>query len=197
MASTVGVVRLCGTTLRPPSAAATAPAGAAAAGGQDVCRGGRGPDRPRRPPARVSLYLPQHAPFPSLPPLTLCPPASASTVRSNLRGNPPPPPPLSVPAPWPCPAPCLLVLPHPPLPLVPGCRVSGLLSLCPRPPSTPPACTVQSNVRGNPPTPYFSFCPLVSWSFGKLHARCTAPACGLFPSTPALPPSPSPALFPF
>ena len=86
-----------------------------------------------------TLVREPHAPFPTLPSLTLCPPASASTVRSNLRGNAPSLPPLSAPAPWPCPAPCLLALPHLALPLVPGCRVSGLLSLCPLPPSIPPA----------------------------------------------------------
>ena len=36
-------------TLRPP-AAFTAPAGAAAAGDPSICRGGRGPGRPRQPP---------------------------------------------------------------------------------------------------------------------------------------------------
>ena len=64
-----------------------------------------------------TLVCEQHAPFPALPSLTLCPPASASTVRSNLRGNTPslPPPlcpgplalscPLSARPPSPCPAP--------------------------------------------------------------------------------------------
>ena len=132
-----------------------------------------------------TLVCEQHAPFPGLPCLSLCPPASASTVRSNLRGNAPSLPPLSAPAPWPCPTPCPLALPHLALPLVPGCRVTGLLPLCLLPPSIPPACTVQSNVRGNPPTPSFPFCPLVSWSLGMLHTLCTAPACGLCP--PSLP----------
>ena len=58
---------------------------------------------------------PWHAPFLALPSLTLCPPASASTMRSNLRGSAPSLPPLSAPASWPCPAPCLLALPRPPL----------------------------------------------------------------------------------
>ena len=129
------------------------------------------------------LVRKQHAPFPALPCLTLCPPASASTVRSNLRGNAHSLPPLSAPAPWPCPAPCLLALPHLALPLLPGCRVSGLLSLRPLLPCIPPACTVQSNVRGNPSTPSLPFCPLVSLSLGKLHALCTAAACGLCPSS--------------
>ena len=70
-----------------------------------------------------TLFCEQHAPFPSLPHLTLVPPASASTVWSNVRGNPPSPLPLFAPAPWPFPAPCLLVLSHPPLPLLPGNRV--------------------------------------------------------------------------
>ena len=142
--------------------------------------------RSYKPPWHT-LVREQQAPFPALPSLTPCPPASASTVRSNLRGNAPSLPPLFAPAPWPCPAPCLLALPHLALPLVPGCRVSGVVSLCPFPPSIPPACTVHSNVRGNPPTPSFSVCPLVPWSLGKSHPLCTAPACGLCPlSLPSL-----------
>ena len=109
-----------------------------------------------------SFMPPWHAPFPALPSLTLCPPASASTMRSNSRGSAPSLPLLSASAPWPCPAPCLLALPHLALPLVPGCRVSGLLSRCPLPPSIPSACTVQSNARGNPPSPSLPCCPLVS-----------------------------------
>ena len=121
-------------------------------------------------------------------PCHLCPTAlrpARARCGAILRGNAPSLPLLSAPSPWPCPAPCPLTLPHLALPLVPGRRVTGLLSLCPLPPSIPPACTVQSNVRGNPPTPSFPFCPLVSWSLGKLHALCTAPACGLCP--PSLP----------
>ena len=139
---------------------------------------------------------PWHAPFPALPSLTLCPPASASTMRSNSRGSAPSLPPLSAPAPWPCPAPCLLALPRPPLPPFPGPWVPGPLSPCPRPPFTPPAYTSRSNTRGIPPTPSSPCRPLVPWSLGLWHARRTAPACGLCPSTPALPPPPSPALFP-
>ena len=60
----------------------------------------------------------------------------------------------------------------------------------------PPAYTSRSNTRGIPPTPSSPCRPLVPWSLGLWHARRTAPACGLCPSTPALPPPPSPALFP-
>ena len=79
-----------------------------------------------------------------------------------------------------CPGPLALSCPlsarplHLALPLVPGCGVSGLLSPYPLSPSIPSACTVQSNVRGNPPTHSLPCCPLVSWSPGKLHAFCTA-----------------------
>ena len=52
-----------------------------------------------KPPWHTMLVLVRHAPFPALPSLTLRPPASASTVRSNLRGNAPSLPPLSAPAP--------------------------------------------------------------------------------------------------
>ena len=136
-----------------------------------------------KPPWHTMLVRVRHVPFPALPSLILCPPASVSTVRSNLRGNATFLPPLSAPAPWPVPAPCLLALPHLALPLFHGCRVSSLLSLRPILPSIPPACTLLSNVRGNPPTPSLPFCPLVSRSRGKLHALCTAPACGLCPSS--------------
>ena len=78
------------------------------------------------------------------------------------------------PSPFPAPLPWLQSL----------AGVSGLLSLCPLLLSSPPACTVQSNVRGNPPTLSIPFCPLASWSLGQLHALCTAPACGLFSSSP-------------
>ena len=140
-----------------------------------------------KPPWDTMLVREQLVPFPALPSLTLCPPASASTVRSNLRGNAPYLPPLSAPAPWARPAPCLLTLSHLALPLFPGCRVSGLLPLRSLHPSTPPACTVQRNVRGNSPTPPLPFCPVVSRSRGKLHALCTAPPCGLyFSSLPSL-----------
>ena len=122
----------------------------------------------------LSCMPPWHAPFPALPSLTLCLPASASTTRSNSRGNAPSLIPLSAPVPWLCPAPCLLALPHLALPLFPGRRVSGLLSLCPLPPSVPSACTVQSNARGNPPIPSFPCCPLVSWAPGMSHALCTS-----------------------
>ena len=100
------------------------------------------------------------------------------------------------PGPWPCPAPCLLALPCPPLPPFPGPLVPGPLSLCPRHPFTRPAYTSRSNTRGTPPTPSSPCRPLVPWSLGLWHARRNAPACGLCPSTPALPPPPSPALFP-
>ena len=122
--------------------------------------------------------------------------ASASRVRSNSRGNSPSLLPPSAPAPPPSSAPRVPVLPLPPLPPFPGPRVPGPLSPCPYPPITPPAYTSRSNTRGIPPTPSSPCCPLVPWSLGLWHARRTAPACGLCPSTPALPPLPSPGLFP-
>ena len=70
-------------------------------------------------------------PSPSVlsPPLPyLRPPASASRVRSNSRGNPPSLLLPSAPAPWPSPAPCVLVFPRPPLPPFPGPWVPGPLS---------------------------------------------------------------------
>ena len=100
----------------------------------------------------------------ALPSLLLCPPASASTMRSNSRGSAPSLPPLSAPAPWPCPAPGPLTLPRPPLPPFPGPLVPGPLSLCPRPPFTLPAHTSRSNTRGTPPTPSSPCRPLVPWS---------------------------------
>ena len=51
LAAIGGVVGLVGTTMWPP-AAATAPAGSAAAGSHSKCRGGRGPGRPRLPPGQ-------------------------------------------------------------------------------------------------------------------------------------------------
>ena len=145
----------------------------------------------------VRCFMPPwHAPFPALPSQSLCPPARASTMRSIARGNAPSLPPLSAPAPWPCPAPYLLALPRPPLPPFPGPLVPGSLSPCPRPPFTLPAYTSRSNTRGIPPTPSSPCLPLVPWSLGLWHARRTAPACGLCPSTPGLPPPPSLALFP-
>ena len=119
--------------------------------------------------------------------------------------------PLRSPSPFRLPGPVLSSLTLP----CPSSRATGSLAFClsvPVLPLSPLACTVQSNVRGNPPTPSIPFCPPVSWTLGKLHAPYTAPACGLFPSTPysagssgplalwcpapALPPPPSPALFP-
>ena len=87
-------------------------------------------------------------------------------------------------------------LPRPPLPPFPGPCVPGPLSPCLRLPSTSPAYTLRSNTRGIPPSLPSPFCPLVPWSLGKWHARRTAPACGLFPSMPARPPPPLPALCP-
>ena len=153
---------------------------------------------PLVPGCRVSGLL-SLCPSPSVlsPPIPyLRPPASASTVRSNSRGNPPSLLPPSAPAPWPSPAPCVLALPRTPLPRFPGPWVPGPLSPCPRPPFTPPAYTSRSNTRSIPPTPSSPCRLLVPWSLGLWHARRTAPACGLCPSTPALPPPPSPALFP-
>ena len=72
-------------------------------------------------------------PFFAPPSRSLCPPASACTVRSNSARQRSLSAPLSAPAPWPCVAPCLLVLSRLALPLVPGCSVSGLLPLCPPP----------------------------------------------------------------
>ena len=153
---------------------------------------------PLVPGCRVSGLL-SLCPSPSVlsPPLPyLRPPASASTVRSNSRGNPPSLLPPSAPAPWPTPASCVFLLPRPPLLPFPGPWVPGPLSPCPRPLFTPPACTSRSNTRGIPPTPSSPCRPLAPWSLDLWHARRTAPACGLCPSTPALPPPPSPALFP-
>ena len=107
----------------------------------------------------------------------------------------------------PC-SPPLLPLPGPALPLVcpfslvlpcPPSQSPVSLALC-LPvsvfPLPPPAYTLRSNTRGIPPSLPSPFCPLVPWSPGKWHARRTAPACGLFPSMPALPPPPLPALCP-
>ena len=137
-------------------------------------------------PQVCSVMPPWHALLPALPSLFLCPPASASTMRSNSRGSAPSLPPLSTPAPWPCPAPCLLALPRPPSPPFPGPLVPGPLSLCPRPPFTLPAYTSRSNTRGTPPTPSSPCRPLVPWS--RLHPPA---AFGpLFPPYPPLPPLP-------
>ena len=96
---------------------------------------------------------PWHAPFPALPSLPLCPPASACTMRGNLRCSAPSLPPLSALAPWPCPAPCLLALPRPHVPPFPGPLVPDSRCFCPRPPFTLPAYSARSNTRGTPPTP--------------------------------------------
>ena len=60
----------------------------------------------------------------------------------------------------------------------------------------PPGIHFAEQSRGIPRTPSSPCRPLVPWSLGLWHARRTAPACGLCPSSPALPPPPSPALFP-
>ena len=88
--------------------------------------------------------------------------------------------PLSALAPWPCPAPCLLAHSRLALPLVPGCRVYGLLSLCPFP-------SVLS-----PPLPYL--CPLASVSTVRSNSRGNPP-CLLPPSAPAPWPSPASCVF--
>ena len=100
----------------------------------------------------------------------------------------------------PC-SPPLLPLPGPALPLVcsfslvlpcPPSQAPGSLALCLLVPvlPLPPRHTLRGAIREAPCR------PLVPWSLGLWHARRTAPACGLCPSTPALPPPPSPALFP-
>ena len=153
---------------------------------------------PLVPGCRVSGLLPLCPPPSFLPPPPPYPrpPASVSTVRSNSRGNPPSLLPPSAPAPWPCPALRVFVLPRPPLLPFPGPWVPGPLSPCPRPRFTLPAYTSRSNTRGTSPTPSSPCRCLAPWSLGLWHACRTGPASGLCPSTPALPPPPSPALLP-
>ena len=153
---------------------------------------------PLAPGCRVSGLLPLCPPPSFLPPPLPYPrpPASASTVRSSSRGNPPSLLPPSAPAPWPSPAPRVFVLPRPPLLPFPGPWVPGPLSPCPRPRFSLPAYTSRSNTRGTSPTPSSPCSPLAPWLLGLWHACRIAPACGLCPSTPALPPPPSPALLP-
>ena len=138
-------------------------------------------------PHARSFMPPWHALFPALPSLPLCPPASASTLRSNSRGSAPSLPPLSVLAPWPCPAPCLLALPRPHVPPFPGPLVPGPRCLCPRLPFTLLAYISRSNTRGTTPTPPSPCRSLAPWFCLHRSPR---------PSTPALPPPPSPALAP-
>ena len=88
--------------------------------------------------------------------------------------------PPSAPAPWPCLAPCLLALSRLALPLVPGCRVSILLPLCP-----PPSFL-------SPPLPYPR--PPASASTVRSSSRGSAPS--LLPPSAAAPwPSPAPRAF--
>ena len=76
--------------------------------------------------------------------------------------------------------------------LCPSSQATGSLAFClsvPVLPLSPLACTVQSNVRGNPPTPSVPFCPLVSWSLPlprSLRARCKAMCEATLPLFPFL-----------
>ena len=135
----------------------------------------------------------QHASVPSSPPPSLCPPASASTVRSNLRGNPPSPLPFCAPAPWPSPAPCVPVLPRPPLPLFPGFWVSGLLSPCPRPPFTPRRALCRAICEASLPLPLHLSAPLCPGLLASCTQVAPHPPAALFPLRPhclPLPPLP-------
>ena len=150
---------------------------------------------PLVPGCRVSGLL-SLCPSPSVlsPPVPyLRPPASASTVRSNSRGNPPSLLPPSAPAPWPSPAPCVFVLPRPPLLPFPGPWVPGPLSPCPRPLFTPPAYTSRCNTRGTPPTPSSPCRPLAPWSLGcGTHVALHPPAAFVPLRPPCLPLPPLP-----
>ena len=135
-----------------------------------------------------TLFMPPwHALFPALPSLPLCPPASASTMRSNSRG--------SAFAPSLCPGPLAL-----------SCPLSA----------RPPSSSLAPLPRSLGPWPSVSLPPSSLYPpgihFAEQHARHpshspftlplpgalvpSAPARSLQPSTPALPPPPSPALFP-
>ena len=132
---------------------------------------------------------PWHALFPALPSLLLCPPASASTMRSNSRGSAPSLPPLSALAPWPCPAPLCspsLVLPCPP-PQVPWSLALGLsVPVLP----LPSRHTVRGAIREAPlPLPLHLAAP---WCPGPVCTRLRPSALYSRPTSPSLPcPCPS------
>ena len=114
-------------------------------------------------------------PFSALPSRTLCPPASASTVRSNSRGSAP-----SLPA----------SLPRPPGPVLPPVCSPSLALLCP-----------SSLVAGSPasflsvPLPLFSRLLLLTSAPRPARARCgVIREATLPPCSPPLLPLPGPAL---
>ena len=123
---------------------------------------------------------------PALLSLPLCPPASTSTMRSNSRGSTPSSPSLSALAPWPRPAPRLLALPRP---LVPPRSLGHWPSVSLSPSSLHPSCLHFAEQFARHPSNSPSTLPLP----GALVP--SAPARSLRPSSPALSPPPSPALF--
>ena len=123
---------------------------------------------------------------PALLCLPLCPPASTSTMRSNSRGSAPSLPSLSALAPWPRPAPRLLALPRP---LVPPRSLGHWPSVSVSPSSLHPPCLHFAEQFARHP----SNCPSTLPLPGALVP--SAPARSLRPSSPALSPPPSPALF--
>ena len=123
---------------------------------------------------------------PALLSLPLCPPASTSTMRSNSRGSAPSSPSLSALAPWPRPAPRLLALPRP---LVPPRSLGHWPSVSLSPSSLHPPCLHFAEQFARHPSNSPSTLPLP----GALVP--SAPARSLRPSSPALSPPPSPALF--
>ena len=141
------------------------------------------------PPHARSFVPSWHAPCPALPSLPLCPPASTSTMRSNSRGSAPSLPSLSALAPWPRPAPCLLALPRPLVPPFPGPLVPGPRCPYPRPSSLHPCCLHFAEQFARHPSHSPSTLPLPGALVPSAPARC------LRPSSPAVPPPPSPALF--
>ena len=161
------------------------------------------PCPPSQAPVSLALCLPVSV-FPLPPRRTLCGAIRVASLPLSLH--------LS--APW-CPGPRASgthVALHPPvaffLSALSARPPSSSLAPLPRPLGPWPsvslspsslyrlAYTSRSNTRGIPPTPSSPCRPLVPRSLGLWHARRTAPACGLCPSTPALPPPPSPAPFP-
>ena len=140
------------------------------------------------PPHARSFVPSWHAPCPALPSLPLCPPASTSTMRSNSRDSAPSLPPLSALAPWPRPCPLSA---RPPL--------SSHASF---PRSLGPWSSVSLSPSSlHPPSLHFA----EQFAMHPSHSPSTlplpgalvpsAPARSLRPSSPALPPPPSPALF--
>ena len=138
------------------------------------------------PPHARSFVPSWHDPCPALLSLPLCPPASTSTMRSNSRGSAPSLPSLSALAPWPRPAPRLLALPRP---LVPPRSLGHWPSVSLSPSSLHPPCLHFAEQFARHPSNSPSTLPLP----GALVPF--APARSLRPSSPALSPPPSPALF--